>query len=213
MVQQQPQEKKNTKLTLLLAGTAVMTRKSYNGAGLTEILAEAGVPKGSFYHHFQSKEDFGVQIVEHHALESGQVLKNYFQDSTLTPVNRIKSWFQYIQEHYQENGPQHQCLIAKLALELSTLSAPMHTAVKFAYDHWTMIFAEVLKEAQACREIPNHIGAEKLAMHIVNGWQGVTIRMQIDESLEPLDNYLDVLFTVIFQQPIPQTTTTTTLHH
>lgn len=201
MVTQDGTEKKSTKLILLEAGIVVMTRKSYNGAGLTEILTEAGVPKGSFYHYFRSKEDFGVQIVEHHAKESGEILRQYLENAAQTPMTRIRCWFSYLGNHYREHGPEHECLIAKLALELSTLSAPMLSAVKYAYDYWTQIFAQSLIEAQQQGELDPELDANKLATFVINSWQGVTIRMQIDGSLEPLENFLEVLFSTLLKAP------------
>jgi AcrR family transcriptional regulator len=44
--------------------SAPMRRHGYGATGLQEILHAAGVPKGSFYHHFHSKEEFTVALIE-----------------------------------------------------------------------------------------------------------------------------------------------------
>ena len=54
----------DTRARLLEIGAQAIAEKSFNSCGLAEILARAGVPKGSFYHYFSSKEDFGVALVE-----------------------------------------------------------------------------------------------------------------------------------------------------
>jgi TetR/AcrR family transcriptional repressor of nem operon len=199
MVPPQILEKKNTKQILIEAGIAVMTRKSYNGAGLNEILAEAQVPKGSFYHYFETKEDFGVQIVESVADRAGRELREYLGNRKLSsPAARIESFFLHVQEDYKMHGTDHQCLIAKLALELSTLSPPMRSAVKFAFDHWSQIFAQALREARDCGELVQEQNPEELAQILVNSWQGVIIRVQIDQTFEPLDTYLKVIFSLFF---------------
>lgn len=49
---------------ILAKGAAVMTRRGYHGTGVQEIVQAAGIPKGSFYHYFASKEDFALQALE-----------------------------------------------------------------------------------------------------------------------------------------------------
>ncbi len=55
---------KSTRDHLLDVGVELMHRNGYKATGLTEILQAAGVPKGSFYHHFGSKEDFAAAALE-----------------------------------------------------------------------------------------------------------------------------------------------------
>ncbi len=57
--------RQDTRTQLLEAGTSVMLEKGYNATGIMEVLQLVGVPKGSFYHYFDSKEDFGLQIINH----------------------------------------------------------------------------------------------------------------------------------------------------
>ena len=53
---------RNDKRDLILSkGAQVMTRRGYHGTGVQEIVQAAGIPKGSFYHYFASKEDFACR--------------------------------------------------------------------------------------------------------------------------------------------------------
>lgn len=71
-----------TKERILEAAEVIMLTKSFHSVGLAEILAAVQVPKGSFYHHFSSKEQFGVELISHYvaahtgALQRMQVEKN-----------------------------------------------------------------------------------------------------------------------------------------
>ena len=49
---------------ILAQGAHLMTRRGYHGTGVLDIVQAAGIPKGSFYHYFASKEDFAVQALE-----------------------------------------------------------------------------------------------------------------------------------------------------
>ncbi len=57
--------KEVTKTALLEAGCRIMREKGYSNTGIQEVLGSTGVPKGSFYYYFDSKEDFALQIIDH----------------------------------------------------------------------------------------------------------------------------------------------------
>ena len=65
----------DTRERILDASCQAIISKSFNGAGLNEILQNAGVPKGSFYHHFKSKEDLGIAVIEKSTAEHMERLK------------------------------------------------------------------------------------------------------------------------------------------
>ena len=48
---------------LIRVGRDLIVRQGFNATGLSDILTTAGVPKGSFYYYFESKEDFGLAII------------------------------------------------------------------------------------------------------------------------------------------------------
>ena len=50
---------------LLQAGVLVFSRSGFNGSSVQDITDAAGVPKGSFYNHFDSKEGLGAAAIEH----------------------------------------------------------------------------------------------------------------------------------------------------
>lgn len=54
----------DTREHLLATGQELSLRLGFNGMGLTELLKKAEVPKGSFYHHFRSKEAFGEAMIQ-----------------------------------------------------------------------------------------------------------------------------------------------------
>jgi TetR/AcrR family transcriptional repressor of nem operon len=183
-----------TRERILEVGAKAISDKSFNSCGLSEILSLAKVPKGSFYHYFQSKEDFGVALIEKASEEFVEVLRPILSDRKKSPLQRLRALFELNREHCVENGAARQCLIPKLALETSQLSEPVHAAVKCAYDEWCALLARVLREAQAAGEVSKKRDPERLASLLVMFWEGATIRMQIDRSIRPLDDFLDFVF-------------------
>src|SRR5262245_25419110 len=179
-----------TRERILEVGAKAISDKSFNSCGLSEILSLAKVPKGSFYHYFQSKEEFGVALIEKASEEFVEILRPILSDRKKSPLQRLRAVFDFNREHCMANGAARQCLIPKLALETSQLSEPVHAAIKCAYDQWCALLARVIREAQAAGEVSKKRDPEKLASLLVMFWEGATIRMQIDRSIQPLDDFL-----------------------
>lgn len=184
---------------LLDAGAELFGKKGFNGCGLSEILTQAGVPKGSFYHYFASKEEFGVVLIERTRDEFLAELGPMLGDRKKAPLARLRSMFECIREQCSESGPTSECLITKLALETGSLSEPVHAAVKCAYQQWSALLAQVLREAQAAGEVDTKHDADRLANVLVMLWEGAAIRMQIDRDIAPLDDFLDFAFDSILR--------------
>jgi TetR/AcrR family transcriptional repressor of nem operon len=183
-----------TRDKLLEVGAQAIAEKSFNSCGLAEILSRAGVPKGSFYHYFASKEDFGVALIEKAIEEHMVTLRPILSDRRKKPLARLRTVFEQGLEECREHGAARQCLIPKLALETGQLSEPVHAAVKCAYDQWTAILAQVIREAQAAGELERTLDPDRLANLLVMLWEGATIRMQIDRSLQPVEDFFAFVF-------------------
>jgi TetR/AcrR family transcriptional repressor of nem operon len=183
-----------TRDKILEIGAAAIAEKSFNSCGLAEILKRAKVPKGSFYHYFASKEEFGVALIEKASAEYVDWLRPIISDRRQSPVQRLRKVFEEGRCECLANGAARQCLIPKLALETGQLSEPVHAAVKCAYDLWSAMLAKVLREAQVAGEVSKKHDPDRLANVLVMLWEGATIRMQIDRSPQPIDDFLAFVF-------------------
>jgi TetR/AcrR family transcriptional repressor of nem operon len=179
---------------ILKVGGELVAAKGFNGCGLTEILKAAGVPKGSFYHYFASKEEFGVALIERARDEHLEWLKTVLGDRRRSPLQRLRAVFQEFCDECQVKGTESQCLIPKMALETSQLSDPVHAAVKSAYQQWGSSLAQVIREAQAAGEVAQGEDPDHLAGVLVMLWEGAAIRMEIDRSTQPLQDFLTFVF-------------------
>ena len=195
-----PTKEATTRDRLLEVGAQAITEKSFNGCGLAEILQRAGVPKGSFYHYFASKEEFGVALIERSIEGYMEVLRPILSDRRRSPLARLRAVFEQSREECLANGAARQCLIPKLALETAQLSETVHAAVKCAYDRWSAILAQVIREAQAAGELGRGHDPDRLANLLVMLWEGATIRMQIDRSLQPVDDFLAFAFDSLLKE-------------
>lgn len=189
--------KTTTKQKLIKIGAKAMLAKSYYAVGIQEILSEADVPKGSFYHYFESKEDFGVAIVEFYGEQLAKSIREKLLDSNISPRQRILAYFLAIREYYVKKGCGEGCLVAKLATEVVNPSVHMRIALKKEFDRWTGLFAACIREGQLAGEITSDYEAEAMGELLYTSWEGALIRMQVNNDLSPIDNFIGHAFDII----------------
>src|SRR5258708_13949229 len=120
-----------TKERILEAAEGIMLQKSFHSVGLNEILSAVKVPKGSFYHYFQSKEQFGVEMLKHYVAEASAFKRRALLPSELSedPFERLMAYFDLNIASLMGNGCQCSCLVAKLAAEVATFSDDMRAVL------------------------------------------------------------------------------------
>jgi len=197
----EPSKDQGTREHILEVGAQAIAQKSFNSCGLAEILKQAGVPKGSFYHYFSSKEDFGVALIERASAQYVELLQPILGDRRRSPLARLRAVFELSRGQCLARGAARQCLIPKLALETAQLSEVVHAAVKCAYDQWRALLARVIREAQGAGEICRTHDPDRLAEILVMLWEGATLRVQIDRSLRPVDDFLAFVFDSLLADP------------
>ena len=124
--------KKDTKETrqhILDTGYKLIVSKGFSSVGLTEILQSAGVPKGSFYYYFKSKEQFGEEIISNYFSEYLVALENIFQPRGSSAYNRLMEYWQRWIETQSDSCVDQKCLVVKLSAEVADLSEPMRLAL------------------------------------------------------------------------------------
>src|SRR5579872_5044139 len=90
----------NVREKLLDAGLKVLIEKGYNGSGVQDITDAAGVPKGSFYNHFESKEALGAEVVERYGRDNPR--RATLADKSLPPMLRLRKHFERLNESFTD---------------------------------------------------------------------------------------------------------------
>ena len=116
--------------TILEAGRKVMFRKGYIGAGVRDIVAEAGVPQGSFTNHFRSKEEFTKEVLDLYFRDLQCAIETALGDVRLRPRQRIEKYLDIITGRLAADGFSRGCLIGDLSLE----AAPQSEMLRYATD-------------------------------------------------------------------------------
>lgn len=179
---------------ILAKGSAVMTRRGYHGTGVQEIVQAAGIPKGSFYHYFASKEDFALQALEYlyqpRLLRYAEALAN----PALSPRERILSYYRELQAHFsRQERAEYHCFIGSLSFEMSEVLPAIGAEVERIQQASVDILRECLEQARVAGELAADEDCDNLAIFIANAWQGVLARLKVGRSLEPLEAFVQRL--------------------
>lgn len=172
---------------ILAAGTQVMLRKGYNGTGVQEITQGAGVPKGSFYHYFESKEDFAIQALHYYYLPRLERFARALEEGEGSPRERILRFYRDLVGYFaNEDEPTHQCFIGSLCHEMAGESQPIGYAASAVLRRSTELLAAALRQAQEAGEICAEQDPLALGTFIGAAWEGALLRMKIDRQIQPL---------------------------
>jgi TetR/AcrR family transcriptional regulator, transcriptional repressor for nem operon len=189
----------DTRTVLLETGRRIFSEKGYTASGLEAVLQAAGVPKGSFYYYFNSKEDFGLQVINHFAESYEEVLNRFLEDESLSPLERLRRLFESTVERLETQGCRHGCLVGSLSQEMANQSEVFRSRLMEIFQQRVKRFADCLRQAQAAGEVPEQLDVNQLAEFWLNSWQGAILRAKIVRSTAPLRTFLDVIFGYVLQ--------------
>jgi TetR/AcrR family transcriptional repressor of nem operon len=177
-----------TKERILEAAEEIMLAKSFHSVGLNEILTAVRVPKGSFYHYFPSKEQFGVELLRHYVKEASEWKRKLLlvTDQEPNPFLRLMAFVDLSVAHLLENECQCPCLVSKLASEVATFSEPMRKVLAEGVREWRGIFVQVIAEGQKKGVIRKKLDPAETAGLIGDLWMGASQRCQLERNIAPV---------------------------
>jgi TetR/AcrR family transcriptional regulator, transcriptional repressor for nem operon len=182
-----------TRERLLEVGMAMLLEHGYNDLGIHDLLRAADVAKGSFYHHFQSKEDFAFQIIDRYMEEVHAGLDLCLGDQTRPPLERVRRFFELSREKYRQEG-YLGCLLGGIGQELSGVNERFSDRIEACFAHISGRIAGCLDEARRRGDLPAVADPAQMADLLLNCWEGAALRSRLWRDPAPLDAMLDFYF-------------------
>jgi len=199
----------STREALLRAGVAALTEKGFSATGIDEILRSVGVPKGSFYHYFASKEAFGAELIGRYAQYFAGKLDRHFTNDLLSPLNRLRAFIADAESSMQRFDYRRGCLIGNLGQEMGALPESFRVQLVDAFTDWQERTADCLDAARAAGEITSPTDSRRLAAFFWIGWEGAVLRAKLERRGDPLrlfaQSFLDAVSAGAADQPRPAT--------
>jgi TetR/AcrR family transcriptional repressor of nem operon len=184
----------DTKASILKAGAQIVHQKGFNATGLQEILAAAGVPKGSFYHYFRSKEDFGLALIDYFAAYLKDLKDRFYEDPTLSPVDKVRRLFRWQAESFLRSGFHGGCPIGNLALEMGDCNEKFRKKLHRVFADMKKTMAAHLEQASKQGEISRSIDVPEAVDFILSSWEGALMQMKVSKSTYPHEVFDRMVF-------------------
>lgn len=182
-----------TRQRILDAAEEIMLTKGFYSVGLNEILSSVKVPKGSFYHYFSSKEQFGVEVITHYIDQRTQRLEQFFTASDVTALQKFVDYWAYLIGRLTAGACQRGCLVVKLGVEVANLSEPMRAALAAGMKTWRGIYERVIREGQTDGSIRPELDPAETARVIQHTLQGAIQSTQVERSVAPFRSAAEFL--------------------
>lgn len=183
---------------LIEKGLQLFASKGYSATGVQDITDAAGVPKGSFYNYFQSKEDFALAVLEQYRSEAQEHMAALFSGNA-SPLERLRSFFEQGREKTCSEDFSGGCLAGRLAQELAGEQPSFRPVLDRVFGCMQGRVAELLREAGERGEIRQDENPAELASFLLSSWQGAATRAKAAGH----DEALRIFESMVFDRLLP----------
>jgi len=177
---------------ILEKGIELFRLNGYHNTGIRDILKACDMPKGSFYHSFESKEDFVIRAITYFEEEIGKDFEKNLSDESLSYYQRIKNHFEIHIAWYTMNNFRVGCLLGNLSTEVAGTIDTVSDAISAVYDRWSRELASFIRKGQEEGDIVATLDSLAMANFLFDSFNGALGRMKVERSRKPLDDFLNI---------------------
>ena len=174
---------------ILESGVELFLERGFNAAAVKDITDRAGVPKGSFYNHFESKEALAAVALERYG-ETRRM--GDLADQSVPPVERMRRHFEFLRDELPEFTKG--CMYGNFGAEVVDHSEPLRKRVKDSWQHWADLLAQAIAQGQADGTIRTSLDPQQTAYYLTSAWEGTLLRARADKSAEAFEVFFAVTF-------------------
>lgn len=184
-----PKKSDLTRKKILTTGRALVARNGFGGVGLSQILRESGVPKGSFYYYFPSKEAFGSAMIEDYVADFFANLDRLFEMSGTAHEKLLRFWEAWLTTA-KSQGIAQQCLVVKLGAEVADLSEVMRKTLDDGVKQLIGRICDLLEQGAKDGSVQTFADPARTAQMLYAKWIGAAILSKLSRDETALENAL-----------------------
>ncbi|GKX61615.1 TetR family transcriptional regulator [Pragia fontium] len=186
-----PRDNPDTKKALIRSGIEMLTERGYMTSDIEGILKKVGIPKGSFYYYFESKESFGREVMASYSYYFAYKLDKSLHNESISPLSRIYAFFEDAQRGMAKYHFERGCLVGNLGQEVATLPNGYRDLLNDILIDWQNRIELCLREAQDIGELALTADCKMLATFFWIGWEGAVMRAKLMKDAEPLKIFIE----------------------
>ncbi|MBT9173020.1 MAG: Transcriptional regulator AcuR [Syntrophomonadaceae bacterium] len=166
-------------------GAALIHAQGFSATGIQQVLAAAGIPKGSFYYYFSSKEDFGLAVIDYFTSNIGEIFNRCLKNEEVPPLKRLENLFMYFENVFQKAGCALGCPVGNLSLELAGSSERLRSHLEAAVSKLILRIETCLREAKQDHSVSAGLDTHDTAQFIFHAFEGAILHMKVKRNIEP----------------------------
>ncbi|MGV8982194.1 TetR family transcriptional regulator C-terminal domain-containing protein [Clostridium sp.] len=171
----------------------VMYLKGYNATSVKDLADAANIPKGSFYYHFKTKEEYAIEALNYYINDLGFEKFSLLDDTQVEPIDRIKKFYLSKIENMKSENYKLGCFVGNLSQELGDVNLEISEATDKIHRDTSNKILKCILEARDSSDFKPVFEPTMLADAIINNWQGALVRMKSSRDSQPLDDFFQVL--------------------
>lgn len=188
--------KPNVREQLMEAGLRTLHSQGFNGSAVQDITQAAGVPKGSFYNHFESKEALALAALELFWV-NGTARRALLADASIDPVERLRLHFQKLSKALAKINYERGCMIGNFSSELSS-KPEFRARLAKIYSDWSLALESCIEDVKSAGKLKVQVPPKALAAFLVNAWEGSVLRSKVEVNGAAFDDFEQVVFAGFF---------------
>jgi len=178
---------------LITSALETLHRQGFNASAVQDITDAAGLPKGSFYNYFESKEALALEVIDRFGKEQG-ALGGVLSDESISPVERLRRYFALLATNLAALNYERGCLVGNFSTELADQSRPIRDRLASTFAAWSRPIEACIRDAQKAGEVSRDVDPTALADFLLNSFEGAMLRMKVEKDSSPLDQFMTLVF-------------------
>ena len=179
----------------------MLAEGGYHGTGIKQVLDAVGVPKGSFYNFFPSKESYVASLIYHYgeqmANELKQAIGGFEKDPALVQLWRI---FHALVHNKIDSGQSCACLLGAMSAEIAHDNPLCRAAIATVEGQWIGALQGYIQRAQEQGDLRGDLQPQDIAVLLYNCWQGSLLHYQVSDDHNELLRQLSIFFSTLLTQ-------------
>lgn len=173
--------------------TLLMYEKGYSKTTIDDVIAAAGVTKGSFYFHFSSKEELGYAVIENASNHILGSLKKALDRPDLTPYQRIEAMLLETRGIVEAADCSRGCIMGNLALETSHINDGFRERIAQTFRSWSELIASELEKMKTAGELPPDFDCSEYADFAISALEGGIMISKVTLDPAPMRNCIAMI--------------------
>jgi len=186
--------------TLVDKGLELMYLRGYNDVSIKDLVDAAGMPKGSFYNHFKSKEDFALAVIDRYGVLWHAVIQQYLAERKVPARVRFERFFDHMIASYEtEYKFTKGCLAGNFSQEMGDVNPIFAERVDKIFRAAETFFINAVRDGQKEGSVDPKLDPERTGEFLLSAFEGAMVRMKSARNAEPLLAFRTLVFSTIIR--------------